>query len=60
MEPDYDSADPATQAAIRSAWSRSIAETIETLDFAAEFKAMGSPYSEADARGRVVTHSPPS
>ncbi len=42
-----------------AAWSRDIAETIETLDFAAEFEAMGSPYSEADAQGHVLTHVPP-
>lgn len=53
-----DDLDPAEQAAERARWSRAIDETIAALDLAAEFEAMGSPYSECDAQGRLITHYP--
>jgi hypothetical protein len=32
---------------------------IAQLDLVAEFEAAGSPYSELDENGRIVTHYPP-
>jgi hypothetical protein len=52
----YDDRDPEDQMTIREQWSEGFARIIAELDFAAEFKADGSSYSELDGQGKIVTH----
>ncbi len=54
----YDDLDPAAQERVRDGWRREFEHTIAGLDFAKEFEEAGSPYSELDAAGRVVTRIP--
>jgi hypothetical protein len=55
---DYDQMSIVEQAAEREHWVAGFNRRLTGLDFRAEFDATGSPYSELDEQGSVVTRFP--
>lgn len=50
----YDALPSRDQATVRAIWDERIRDTINVLDFRAEFQAAGQSWSEADEDGNVV------
>lgn len=50
----YDCVGEREQAVVRTEWELGIAEDIEALDLAAEFRSSGAEWVEADASGQPV------
>ncbi len=54
----YDDLGIKEQAVVRAEWAERMEERRSGLDLAAEFSAAGRPYTELDAKGRVVRRTP--
>ncbi|MFS0895412.1 TA system antitoxin ParD family protein [Microbacterium sp. 179-I 3D3 NHS] len=51
----YDDLDEHGQAVVRATWDEQVVERRARLDLAAEFRAAGRTWTEADSAGRAVT-----
>ena len=55
---EYDALGAREQAVARAAWDEQIAVRISTLDLTSRLVAVGRPWPEADAKGRLVMRRP--
>lgn len=54
----YDEIGEREQAIVRAKWDEAITARLASIDLAAEFEAAGDSWTDADAAGTVITHSP--
>lgn len=57
-EQSYDELTPQEQALVRATWAERLADRLDTLNLAADFRHQGKVFVEVDAEGHVVHRKP--